>query len=731
MRRLPWWAVTGSMLMLAGCFFPDEDAFHAERERTCGTSFVCPEGSSCKSGSCELDFLEVDPASCGTGCAPYQVCARLLAEPPECVDRYSELKLESPSNGGMVDGGTLAVRARLVSRPEVTAEYPERLDYRVVRSDGGTAAVGTVEATGAESGSYSAEWTLPAQDGVFELTAAYPKEGGPSAAVWVTLDNTPPALTVVIPPAAPRQDADGFTHTDPGAASSSWRRDQTVRMEVKSDSADVDPSSLSVVVRGFTGGADVTDLSLAPATPCDTVSCWSVDVPLWRPGLPAFRGGFSVEVTAKDHLGNQGQASGYIPVTRWKWAFEGGAGPIRSTPAIGQQGTIYFGTTTNNGKVFALGPEGTMKWERQLGDVLGSPAVGAYSSGAEMLYVGANKAGIGALYTLDSEGNEVSKCPSSGPGGEIVASIAITHTQLDSESGPVETAIAFRNADGLVSSRPTAESSTAQCIRDPASGYSSEGSSVIARGANVYYSRTTGDVRSYQFMGAGWVSKPGYLAPDVNNTITGMAFLGEDRIVGAAGQTGAGKDGSVFSFLEADGAILWEYPRSSMNYPPIRNMSVGEGNVLFFGHEDSSGTAELMALDHGADAPRVTVPNAGSFTGAPVLGTGGTLYTASFTGASASIGEVSAWNAADLSNLWRLSDNVGRAEASPTLDCARDSTGYARPDAVGVLYVPSVDGKLYSFIVDSRGLDASAPWPKYQHDARNTGNPATPVSSCP
>ncbi|WP_232293384.1 hypothetical protein [Stigmatella aurantiaca] len=34
-----------------------------------------------------------------------------------------------------------------------------------------------------------------------------------------------------------------------------------------------------------------------------------------------------------------------------------------------------------------------------------------------------------------------------------------------------------------------------------------------------------------------------------------------------------------------------------------------------------------------------------------------------------------------------------------------------------------------AFIVDSPGMDPSAPWPKDQHDARNTGNPVTPIAN--
>ena len=49
---------------------------------------------------------------------------------------------------------------------------------------------------------------------------------------------------------------------------------------------------------------------------------------------------------------------------------------------------------------------------------------------------------------------------------------------------------------------------------------------------------------------------------------------------------------------------------------------------------------------------------------------------------------------------------------------------------LGTLYAAS-GTKLYALIVDSAGLDPMAPWPKFQHDVRNTGNPATPITNCP
>ncbi|HYG67970.1 MAG TPA: pyrrolo-quinoline quinone, partial [Anaeromyxobacteraceae bacterium] len=47
-------------------------------------------------------------------------------------------------------------------------------------------------------------------------------------------------------------------------------------------------------------------------------------------------------------------------------------------------------------------------------------------------------------------------------------------------------------------------------------------------------------------------------------------------------------------------------------------------------------------------------------------------------------------------------------------------------DALPTAYFPAADGSLHAVVVDGP-LDAAAPWPKPYHDARNTGNAATPL----
>jgi outer membrane protein assembly factor BamB len=68
-------------------------------------------------------------------------------------------------------------------------------------------------------------------------------------------------------------------------------------------------------------------------------------------------------------------------------------GNIASSPAIGSDGTIYFGS--DDKKLYALFPNGTKKWEYSAGnDVTSSPAIG--SDG--IIYVGSNDWKLYALY---------------------------------------------------------------------------------------------------------------------------------------------------------------------------------------------------------------------------------------------------------------------------------------------------------------------------------------------
>lgn len=96
-----------------------------------------------------------------------------------------------------------------------------------------------------------------------------------------------------------------------------------------------------------------------------------------------------------------------------KWEFS--AGPttysergkgiwgIRSSPAIGKDGTIYVGSRTT--KFFAINPDGTEKWhfpEKSNLDVLSSPAIGSDGT----IYFGSHEGSQSRIHALSPDGTE-------------------------------------------------------------------------------------------------------------------------------------------------------------------------------------------------------------------------------------------------------------------------------------------------------------------------------------
>jgi hypothetical protein len=116
----------------------------------------------------------------------------------------------------------------------------------------------------------------------------------------------------------------------------------------------------------------------------------------------------------------------------------------------------------------------------------------------------------------------------------------------------------------------------------------------------------------------------------------------------------------------------------------------------------------------------------------PVLGEGGLVYLVGDNGS------LSVRLQSDLAEQWSASlVSPVDAISQPALDVYRNSTG-AKDCAsrLGVLYVLTKTGStatLRAVLVDSKGLDGTAPWPKYQRDNSNTGNISLPLNAwvCP
>jgi hypothetical protein len=714
---------------LSGCTVP---------ARTCTSDADCQSNGG--DGLCDTQVKlcyagnkEIDNSACTPACAPYEACTGAKV----CVQRYSALVV-TPGDGGLVGKGAVPVRAELlVDTTRFAANFPETLRFSAVREDGGTG--GTFDAVSTDAGIYTTQWT-PAGDGVFLLTAAYPTDGGPRTTVHLTVDATPPTFVVTVPPIMGGSDG-GTTYGDPELVNA-WSRDQVVPVEIRTNESNLDPSTVMVALKGTDGGlapvVGVTPLIGA----CDAGFCGVAQLKLWEPSFDAFRGSMPIVVQGRDSAGNPGgtSSSPSVNVTRWKWVFDassGGTFAIKTPPAIGTQGLIYFGASAvSTGKVFALRPDGFQQWAVNTGTVISGPTVGSFNSGVENVYFGVQSSStLASLVALNgSTGDESARCDINR--GQITSNLVLT--QSSPGGNAVEAVVGVFNVSlntippstigSLVALRPegaaTPCNSTDSVARSPVTA-SSVGPLVI-EGDTVFYSDTSGRLTSYQLGSA--TARQGWPVP-TNFLINALALVGSN-VLGTNGGGSFSDKGQLFSIPKTGGGAvpLWTYPSSADLF--VNQLSVGQANAIFFGAENlpsPSSRPGFATVTLGGNKLDVVQSGTGSFKGTPAVGRGGMLYGAAGDGA---LGMVGAWSTDGFSNHWMLNRGIGSIVNSPALDCARDETGTARAENLGTLYVAE-GGKLYAFVVDSRGLDPDAPWPKYQHDARNTGNPNTPISSCP
>jgi hypothetical protein len=649
-----------------------------------------------------------------------------------CVSRFASVTVLAPAEGSPSGRDGVTLRVRVEVKPEFASNprFPAQLVFSDARAGGGQG--GTFSSASAAGNVYEVKWVPPDAEGDFALTAAVP-DGGPSATVTVKVDRTAPAITFLVPnPVIPGDPSGRTTYYDSGVGGVlAWRRDQEVTVEVQVRDPHVDPASLTLAVQGTDGVS--LPVTLASSSPCVANHCAKGVVKLWMPRFDAFRGQMKLVASARDTVGNTKTENGTIPVTRWKWAYSA-TDSITSTPAIGARGTVYLSTRST---LAALSPDGQEKWEAKPGTTyVSTPVVGQLRDESfEVVYVAAGSTSATmSLYAYNgTQGNLETRCPSWSGASELMGSLTLLTTS--SGGREVETVVGFLRGspNRFVSMRPDTTSaerclefgmnSTAKGLLIPvASGF-------VSQGSNVFYASESSfccglsEVASYTFGS----NQPRIAWPVRLEANSGSPVLVGPQLVLPAHGNRSDMRG-IFSILtngNGGEATLLGEPLPNTN--SFGDISVGVGNEAFFSASSYSGPQlHRFPLDGGPALMRggLTYP-----TSVPVLGRDGTLYA---TISSGGPGSLMAWSSTELSPRWTA--DLGRIEEGSelTLDCARNaSTGAQLAGRPGVLYVASgLERRLYAIVVDSPGLDASAPWPKFQHDARNTGNPATPVTNC-
>lgn len=199
-----------------------------------------------------------------------------------------------------------------------------------------------------------------------------------------------------------------------------------------------------------------------------------------------------------------------------RWTHQGGPGTC--TPAVGRDGTIYYGThrlnNTQNGMFYAVNPNGTTKWSFSFygNDYPSSPTIDSLGN----LYFGSTYV-TGYLYSLRADTGQFNWQVQVG---EISSSPAIDHMGR----------ILIGDDSGYISAFDTSGNT---CWRNKISGLSRSSPAVSADGTiyignlngRLWALNETGPTRWSKDMGSGMNGTPALGADGTIYTVTGDATL--------------------------------------------------------------------------------------------------------------------------------------------------------------------------------------------------------------
>jgi outer membrane protein assembly factor BamB len=340
------------------------------------------------------------------------------------------------------------------------------------------------------------------------------------------------------------------------------------------------------------------------------------------------------------------------------WEFQAETN-IFSSPAIGSDGTIYFGSGDTN--LYALNPNGSLKWKFKASNVISaSPMISPDGT----IYLGSGEAfTLGTFYALTLDGTKngnLPRIPESvrPPPWERMAPFilgAMTTTCMPS------TRMGQRSGLSRRAIRSTRRRPSVRMAR-----------SISARSIISLYALTPRGEKEWEFTTGGRIE----VSP----------------AIGSDGTIYFGSDVKKFYALNADGSKKWEFMTgSAVDSSPV----VGMDGTIYFGSFDT----KLYALN--SDGTKKWEFTAGSLIfSSPIIGADGAIYFGSYDT------KIYALNP-DGTKRWDFSTGSG-VLASPAI--SRE----------GVLYAGSFDNKLYALQVSSGA--ATGPRPMFRHDINRTGS---------
>ncbi|MBT5378614.1 MAG: leucine-rich repeat protein, partial [Opitutae bacterium] len=272
-----------------------------------------------------------------------------------------------------------------------------------------------------------------------------------------------------------------------------------------------------------------------------------------------------------------------------RWEFETG-GPVKSSPAIGSDGTVYVGSL--NRKVYALdGKTGVKRWEFETErPVYSSPAIGIGGT----VYIGS---GDKKLYALDGKtgakrwefetGEGISSCPSIGIDGTIYFGSDKIYA-LDGKTGT-----------------KIWEWDAARSVQSSSPAIGADGTLYIGlKDNNVYALDGRTGIKRWEFE-------------------TGRNVVRSSPAIGFDGTVYVGSvDSKVYALNGRTGKKKWEFVTGAL---VVASPTIGIDETVYIGSSDH----KVYALDGRTGAKRWEFVTQEKVSSCPSIGIDGTLYVGS------------------------------------------------------------------------------------------------------
>ena len=277
----------------------------------------------------------------------------------------------------------------------------------------------------------------------------------------------------------------------------------------------------------------------------------------------------------------------------------------------------------------------------------------------------------------------------------------------------------FASTQQLVTLRPEAVAPDLDVLRDPSTAaQQARLRSIVGTNAALFLGTSDGAVRAFLFDSGNWLRNAAWGAGAGSVTIgdTSVRAVRVSHVVVGINQA----PWSVCT-RPTDGTLVANAPDGGVQSDP-GGPSLSSSGVLF-ADGASPAPAIFAAKTDLTDPVRVPLTGAGSVS-TIALGSAGLRYLLTLDG------HLEAHLPCRSRSTGQRGSTRLPSRPLPRSTALRDA-GVPSPSATGVLYAASTGGNLFAVVVDDPGLDTTAPWPKYQHDVRNTGNPGTVLRSCP